>query len=137
MWIPRYFRMRSELRRISEAERKLDARSPQDPYEVERYNRQFTGLFEWKQLILTRYWEEKASNLGLPSLDWEDKSLRGQVDWDDDEDQPWYLTPKGIDALKERVRTEERHRREVRGYWFGIVIGLIGALTGLASVLKD
>jgi len=49
------------------------------------------------------------------------------------------LTDKGFWELKKLIRQEKKERREVFGFWFGIitggVIGVIGAITGLVAVL--
>jgi len=48
----------------------------------------------------------------------------------------WYLTPEGRRRLRQAVRAEQKDSRENASFWFGIVIGLIGALTGLVAVLR-
>ena len=51
-----------------------------------------------------------------------------------------YLKPDGMQRLLAAVRAEQKQRREVAAFWLGtvggILIALIGALTGLAAVLK-
>lgn len=136
MWMPRYIRMRFDLAQIAREQRKIDTSPPLDENDAYDRNRTYDSYYEWRQLVLTRYWEDKAASLGVELPDWSDKSLRGQVDFDNDESQPWYLTPAGINQIRSAVREEQKYRREVRAYWIASFVGVIGALTGLVSVLK-
>jgi len=70
----------------------------------------------------------------MPSI--EDGTMYEQVEWDNDPAQPRYLTDKGFKAIRDAIREERKQRREAVGYWFGIVVGIIGALTGLVSAFK-
>jgi hypothetical protein len=50
----------------------------------------------------------------------------------------WHLTRVGLAALRAAIRQEQKERREAvqgRLIWISMLTGLIGALTGLASVL--
>lgn len=136
MPILRYLKMRLELRQIAKAQRDLDAKGvPESPYELDNYTRTSDSIYEWRQLVLTRYWESKAASLSVPLPDWTDRTYRGWVDVDNDERQPCYLTPAGIAKLRADIREEQKHLREVAAFWLSAFIGLIGALTGLAAVV--
>ena len=50
----------------------------------------------------------------------------------------WYLTPKGVDEVRDAIRKEERWRAEKRAQWIAWVsalTGLVGALIGLVAAL--
>ena len=50
-----------------------------------------------------------------------------------------YLTPLGVSTLRETLRREKDARRSERNHliaWIGAITGLVGALTGLAAILR-
>ena len=50
----------------------------------------------------------------------------------------WYLTTKGVAALREEIRRELKGRHEARSQWvvwLSALTGLIGAVTGLVALL--
>lgn len=50
----------------------------------------------------------------------------------------WYLTTKGVAALREEIRKELKARHETRSHWvvwLSALTGLIGAVTGLVALL--
>ena len=69
-----------------------------------------------------------------------DKSM-----WTSDEDQGFvWLTPKGRASVRKAIDQEKGRRFDVRTLWVtkiilpiaGILVGIIGAITGLVAVLK-
>lgn len=52
----------------------------------------------------------------------------------------WYLTTKGVAALREEIRREVKARHEARSQWvvwLSALTGAIGAATGLVALLAD
>lgn len=47
----------------------------------------------------------------------------------------WYLKPEGIRKLRAEIRAERKARSEQLGLWLTLLIGLIGAATGLMAVI--
>lgn len=142
MWLPNYLRMRYDLHRCQTATAQLEKDRPpntRDAYEsgqIAEYVKESNSLFEWRHLILTRYWQSKADGLGVPMPPMADKSFWDRADFDNDESQPPYLTEAGILEIRKAIREEHKYRRETFGFWVMLIVGLIGALSGLASVLK-
>lgn len=136
MWLPRYLRMRWDLERVKAEERQF-AKTVRDRDYDPNYAHRQDRIYEWRQLVLTTYWVSKADSLGVELPGWDDKTLRGQVDWDDDPREPWYFTPKGVAQVRSDVRAEQKHRREIVAFWLSAAVGVIGALTGLAAILKS
>jgi len=136
MWLPRYLRLRWDLERVKVEERRF-AETVRDRDDPSYFARRQGRIYEWRQLVLTTYWVSKADSLGVELPDWDDKTLRGHVDWDDDEREPWYFTPRGIAQVRTDVRAEQKHRREIVAFWLSASVGVIGALTGLAAILKS
>lgn len=134
-----YIQYRIDLRKHGRAQKELDKTRPpytQEAFEngqIDGFYRRDDDLYEWKRLILTRYLRGKADSLLVPMPDLEDPAMYVQVEWDKDVTQPRYLTDEGVRAVQNAIREEQRHRREAFGYWFGIIVGVIGALTGLVS----
>lgn len=137
-----YFRYKLMLRKIAKLEDELEKRKPLNTVEAHEsglvgvYIEESNDLYEWKRLVQTEYYRKKADKLlvQMPSI--EDVTMYEQVEWDKDPKQPRYLTDKGFKAIRDAIREEGKHRREAVGYWFGIVVGIIGALTGLVSAFK-
>lgn len=92
---------------------------------------------QWRRLIVTRFLRFEADRLGVDLPNTKEQAMYGQVEWDDDESQPYYLTDVGMRLTRDRIRTEKKHRREVAAFWVTSVVGVIGALTGMISVLKS
>lgn len=137
-----YFRYKLLLRKIAKAEEELEKKRPpntqeaHDRGEVQYYIQESNDLYEWRRLVQTEYYRKIADRLlvQMPSI--EDETMYEQVEWENDPKQPRYLTDKGFKAIRDAIREERKHRREAFGYWFGIVVGVIGALTGLVSAFK-
>lgn len=49
----------------------------------------------------------------------------------------YYLTRKGIEEVRSKIRKEERERQDVYLRWGSVLIGIIGALAGLIAVIKS
>jgi len=137
-----YFRYKLLLRKIAKHEEELEKRAPPNTREahengqVQDYVQESNNLNEWKRLVQTERYRKIADRLlvQMPSI--EDGTMYEQVEWDNDPAQPRYLTDKGFKAIRDAIREERKQRREAVGYWFGIVVGIIGALTGLVSAFK-
>jgi len=48
----------------------------------------------------------------------------------------YYLTDKGIAEMRGIIRKDTKEKMEIFSYWGGLLIGLIGAITGLVAVIK-
>ena len=141
-FIPEYLSYFFELRRCERAQRLLDLNEPPDTEDEYwsgarmNYIRNSDALYEWRQLIQTRHLQRVAQKLSVPMPDRNNATLYGRVDYDNDEAMPQYLLLEGVRQLISAIREEKKHRREAFGYWFGIAVGIIGALTGFVSAFK-
>ena len=63
---------------------------------------------------------------------------------DKDENENWefsppsgemLLKPQAMINLRRQVRREQKERREAATHWITVIVGLVGALTGLAAIL--
>lgn len=139
---PNYIQYRIDLRKQSKAQRALDKTRPEETQEnydsgaLDFVAREEDDLFEWKRLIQTEYYRRKADSLLVQMPSVTDEAMYQQVEWDKDPKEPRYLTDEGLRVVRKAIREEQKHKREAVGYWFGIAVGLIGAITGLVSAFK-
>ncbi|EMX5233142.1 hypothetical protein [Pseudomonas aeruginosa] len=143
MWLwQNYLKYRVALRKQAKAQEALDKEFPPDEPEeltnswMSDYVKRADELLHWKWIIHTEYLRNKADVLGAQMPDITEPGMYGRVEWDDNPKQPYYLTEKGIRAARDAIRAEENHRRQAGGYWFGMVLALITAVTGLISAFK-
>ncbi|AGA85206.1 hypothetical protein GFL09_13505 [Pseudomonas stutzeri] len=143
MWTKHYRVMRSELAKCEKARSELEKMHPPHTVQPEQdgqlqdYIQKSDSLYEWRLLILTEYWMIEADRLGVPLPDRDDRTFWGRVEFDSDPREPRYLTDAGIRIVRADIREERRQRREPVTFWSSIMIGVVGALTGLASVIPN
>ena len=140
--LPNYIQYRYDLFRQKRSAKALEKTAPLDCEEsretgaLQEYFRREELSEQWRALIQTDYYRRKAESLLIDMPDTNDPTMYSRVGWEDHPDEPYYLTPAGLKVVKATVREEQKHRREAVGYWFGILVGLIGAITGLVSVFN-
>jgi hypothetical protein len=141
MWgsqIKEWLQYERQLVACRKAEAEILARVPhnQDPT-IESWVRDCQKNDQWRRLIVTRYLRFKADRLGaeVPSTD--ELGIYERVEWDDDPSEPHYLNDVGMRLLRDRIRQEEKHNREVAAFWVTSLVAIFGALTGLISVMKN
>lgn len=140
MWgslIKEWWLYQREMAACRKAEAKIMANVPHpgDPT-IGSWARDGEKNDQWRRLIVTRLLRFEADCLGVDLPNTDEQPMYEQVEWDDDESQPYYLTDLGIRLTRDRIRAEKKHRREVAAFWVTSVVGVIGALTGMISVWK-
>lgn len=141
--LPSYIQYRFELFKQKKAAKALLESEPPDSEqsyetgEMADYVHRWELSEQWRASIQTKYYRRNAESLLVQMPDELDSTMFARVDWEDHPDEPYYLTPLGLKTVRDSIRAEQKHRRESVGYWFGIAVGLIGAITGLVSVFKD
>lgn len=129
-----YNRMLRKIRRADEQNEKLKPQEPADDWEL--YVRESDKIYEWRQLVMTRYLKRRAEALHLPLPDRSDKSLWQRVDFDDDPSEPKYLSQKGVMEAKKLIREEQKARRDAIAFWVPIFFGTGGMVMGIITALK-
>lgn len=141
MWLPLRLKEALEIgksrRAIRQIERGYDiqkaAAKNADDRESAEAGRHFeTSLYiDQIEEIKTRRLLRKANRLDIPyeypsqtSPIWE---LSRQL-------HTWHLTTTGYSQIRKAIRQESRDRREAAITWAGVIIGIIGSLTGVLSV---
>ena len=83
-------------------------------------------------ILITSYLKSEANKLILPIPEDDDIKM-----WKEAPDMCPYkvLSEKGVTELRSAIRRERKERREAHISWIAIIIGLIGAITGLLAVI--
>ena len=136
--LPASFRLRLDIaqaeNRVSELYR--DTRgADEESGEVDHILRMAAVEENWLSVLRTRAYRAKAKryDIGFPT----DPALFDKMEWDWDPAETQYLTDAGMQVVRDLIRAEQKHRREVAGFWLTAVTGAAGTLIGLISVLKD
>lgn len=81
---------------------------------------------------------QTASQLRVPIPRWRDEEGELTTDWLQGTETGYiYLSEKGIDRVREAIRSEERWNQEKRAHWIlwiTALTGLVGAITGLVAI---
>jgi hypothetical protein len=83
------------------------------------------------EAIKTRRLLRKANSLDVP---YEYPSEDSPVWERSDQLHAWHLTTIGYSQVRTAIRQERRDRREWALTWAGVIIGIIGSLTGMLAV---
>lgn len=81
----------------------------------------------------TEYLCQVAKNLIIPIPEFKDESI-----WENVHSFGimYILTPKGVYEFKRLIRNEKKEKREIIFSWITLLIGLLGAIIGVISVLR-
>ena len=90
----------------------------------------------WINFRQTQYYQSVCQSLELPMPDRDNNEYYYKFNFDDDYGDRHILTTAGFHVVRNAIREEKKARREVFGFWFAVITGLIGALIGLVSVIK-
>lgn len=141
MWVPVWIKERLEIGRLRRTIRKIDvayveeyaqAKTSQDRERIEDQHQWETRLHvDEIETIKTRRLLRKANSLDVP---FEYPSEDSRI-WERSQQlHTWHLTTIGYSEIRKAIRLERRDRRESAITWAGVIIGIIGSLTGLLSV---
>ncbi|RJT31961.1 hypothetical protein D3227_27490 [Mesorhizobium waimense] len=141
MWIPLRIKEAVEIARHRRAIRQIDRAydielakaKTSDDREKAKYGRHMeTSLYvDLIEAIKTGRLLRIADSLDVP---YEYQSEDSPV-WERSQQlHTWHLTTIGYSAIRKAIRQEARDRRESAITWAGVIIGIIGSLTGLLSV---
>jgi hypothetical protein len=141
-YLPPSWRYRIELKRARAAEAALNASSPADTQEayesgaIHSYLVEMSDAHQWRRTLITAEYRRRAEALSVPFPAYQDNVFWEEVENELTQQSIRCLSAQGESLVKAAIREEQKHRREAVGYWFTLVLGLIGAITGLVSVFK-
>jgi len=141
MWMPLRITEAVEIARNRRAIRRIDraydvelakAETANDRENAENGRHWETSLHvDAIEAIKTRRLLRKANSLDVP---YEYPSEASSI-WERSHQlHTWHLTTIGYSEVRKAIRLERRDRRESAITWAGVIIGIIGSLTGLLSV---
>lgn len=93
------------------------------------------NIYYYISYVQTEYYKSICDKFALPMPDVNDINYI-KHDFDDEEGPINLLSVKGMHRTIALIKEERRSNREVIGFWFTIITGLIGMLIGLISVIK-
>jgi hypothetical protein len=121
----------AEARRLKDKE-KIESLEHEHRFEIDVHD-------EDEDAYVTKRLLAKARRLRVPIPHRYNEDKTASDDWYEGHyTGRWYLTTKGIVALRDEVRKELRARHEARSQWviwLSALTGVIGALTGLVALL--
>lgn len=116
---------------VEEARKKGGAIKAEEVYQIESFDLQ--KVDDEIQEAVTRYVVYKANKRFLPVPShseeggiWEESNMTGR----------YHLTDKGITEIRKMIRSDIKERIEVVSPYMSLLIGLIGAITGLVALIK-
>lgn len=65
---------------------------------------------QWLAVLQTAQLRRKAERYGVEMPDTSDRELGSRMAWDDDQDEPYYLTSKGMRQVNMAIREEDNYR---------------------------
>ena len=139
--VPKSFQYRWRLAQLQKEKRKCE--SFYDPLiadaktDEEKESLIAEKMYEWEEIDL-----KISKHISIYLLNETERLLLPIPDLNDDKEKMWnrkraygILSNKGISELKSAIRNEYRERREASVTWMSLIIGLIGAATGLFAIL--
>lgn len=140
-----WFRYRRELKSLQEHLKHLDSEATSIEVTAENYYETQPHISYIAQqgdetehrimFVQTEYFKRLCQRYALPMPDKSNEELYVKFDFDDDAGDRYLLNDKGIFEVRRLIREEKKAIREEYGFWITMIIGLVGALTGLASVV--
>lgn len=125
---------RKSRREIAAAQRKSQRREEIESLES-LWNHEYSLVSEELESLATKSLLAEAfrlrlavpphPNTGTRDASWEQGLNTGE----------WYLTPHGISAVRQAIRTEREERRKVVLVWVPAITAIITALAGLIGIL--
>ena len=107
-----------------------------DDGELSSISQDIEELDNWTNFRQTQYYQSVSHSLELPMPDFDNNEYYYKFNFDDDYGDRHILTTAGLHVFLYAIREEKKARREVFGFWFAVITGLIGALIGLVSFIK-
>lgn len=140
MLFTNYIKYRIELRKQKKDAQELERNAPPDSEEAHEtgqwagYMQKVEQSDQWRSLVITQYLEREADSLGVSLPSRSNREIYARVAWDDHPDEPYYLTPTGLKLVRDAVREEQKHRRDLWAFWIASCTGLGGVIIGVLSV---
>jgi len=87
---------------------------------------------QWLAVLQTAQLRRKAEHYGVEMPDPSDRELGERMAWDDDQDEPYYLTSKGMRQVNMAIREEDKYRWDK---WNTRISATIAPLSLIVAIL--
>lgn len=115
---------------VGEAEKAGGHEAANEVYQTESFD--FSLIEDKIAHLKTQYLISKAEKMSLPTPSVTDKDGLYEIS---NYTRKWCLTNKGISEIRKLIRQERKEKLELWSHWATILIGVIGAVTGLIAVI--
>lgn len=141
-----YFHYKRTLKKLRKEQLKIskeldqvssNIKSPEDYAHASWISQKEDEVAKWIENLQTKYYCNICQDLLIPIPDREDEKLYYQFNFDNDEGDIYIFTSIGFYHVRKLIREERKEKREAVGYWVALIIGVIGALTGLVSIINS
>jgi hypothetical protein len=90
---------------------------------------------QWLAVLQTAQLRRKAERYGIELPDSVDEDLGGRMEWDDDENEPYYLTSKGMRLLNLALRDEEKYRWDKWNTRISVTIAPLSLIVAILALV--
>ena len=108
-----------------------------DDGELSSIGQEIGNLENMIKLYQSQYYTRICQKLVLPMPETLNSEYYYKFNFDDEMGDRLILTPNGFNLVRNLIYEERKRKREIYGFWVAILIGFIGALTGLVAVFKN
>lgn len=112
-------------------------KSQADFLEIESIAQEMDNLDTLIEYIKTKYYQDKCHKLIIPLPEKSDKKFYYVFNFNDDEGDRAIFTTDGFHHARSLIRQEEKERRESISFWTSTIVGIIGGLIGLITIIKS
>lgn len=137
--MPASLRFRMDLNDCNAHIRELEKHWPVNQNSADGYDYycSITEAYQWRKILIRDNYRRLTEALSVPMPDPADPKFWETAESGLTQIKVASLTTAGEHAAIAIIREAKKHKRESVLFWFGIVIGLIGSLTGLVSAIAS
>jgi hypothetical protein len=90
---------------------------------------------QWLLVLKTEDFRHKALKYGVDMPDIADETMYSRMDWNDDQDEPYYLTSKGFRQIRMDIRAEDDYRWNKWNTRIAIATGPLGVIVAIVALV--
>lgn len=90
---------------------------------------------QWLSVLQTAQLRRRAERFGVEMPDTSDTELGGRIEWNDDEDEPYFLTSKGMRLVNHALREEEKYRWDKWNTRISVTIAPLSLLVAVLALV--
>ncbi|MFN3784859.1 MAG: hypothetical protein ACK4R6_13150 [Spirosomataceae bacterium] len=129
-------RMKSLLKTYDFHEKRIMFHSQNDLMELKSMDDEVENLQKWTEFLKTEYYFKRCNKLIIPIPEKSNNSYYYEFNFDDDLGDRKIFTTEGFSKVRSLIRQEMKEKGEIVTFWTSTIIGIIGSLIGLITVIK-